>query len=133
MKKELANSIVDLKILSSRICEGEGENFGVFTTKFQILYLLSKKDVTCPKELSFALSIAKSNLAGICNEMQRESLIAKTKDGSNKKEIYYIITGTGKQQLSAKIKAIENVFKNDLKVDEALDSLKKTIDILKGI
>lgn len=131
MKEQFAKDLIYTKILTDRLSEGKAENAGLFTVKFQILYLVEKYGKTSPKILIKELVLAKSNLALIASEMIHNGLIEKGKDEHNKKEIYYTITPKGKQVLAEKMKAVENLEMED--VGEACILLEKVNHVLQKI
>ncbi|MBQ3158250.1 MAG: winged helix-turn-helix transcriptional regulator [Clostridia bacterium] len=126
-----AKSIIELKLLSNRLSEGKGVGSGVFTVKYQILYLIALNGQTSPQELIFELNMAKSNLALIAKKMINEGLIVRTKETTNKKQIYYMITEKGSKELAVKMNAIENLYSGDSK--EMLKHLNKTVTVLRKV
>ena len=130
-ENSFAKSIIELKLVSDRIAEGTGFGAGVFTVKYQILYLISAKGQTSPQDLILELNMAKSNLALIAKKMISEGLIVRTKEVGNKKQIYYIITEKGQKELDIKMRAIENLCSDDSK--EMLKHLSKTVESLKNV
>ena len=126
-----ASSVVELKLLTDRLVSGRGDGSGIFTVKYQMLYLIDSTGKTSPQELIFELNMAKSNLALIAKKMIAEGLIESTKEKSNKKQIYYVITEKGKKELSIRMKSIENICSNESK--EMLNHLSKTINMLKKV
>ena len=126
-----AKYIIELKLASDRIIEGSGFGSGVFTVKYQMLYLIAEKGETSPQDLIFELNMAKSNLALLAKKMVSDGLIARVKSPDNKKQIYYIITEKGLNELSIKMKAINNMCSNDSK--EMLKHLSKTVQSLKNV
>lgn len=131
LENSFAKSIIELKLLSDRIAEGKGSGAGVFTVKYQMLYLINENGLTPPQELIHDLNMAKSNLALLAKKMINEGLIIRQKEVGNRKQIYYVITEKGKKELSVKMKAIENVFSSDSK--EMLKHLSKTVESLKNV
>lgn len=131
LENSFAKSIIELKLLSDRIAEGKGSGAGVFTVKYQMLYLINENGLTSPQELIHDLNMAKSNLALLAKKMINEGLIIRQKEVGNRKQIYYVITEKGKKELSVKMKAIENVFSSDSK--EMLKHLSKTVESLKNV
>ena len=126
-----AKGIVELKLLANRIAEGSGKGAGVFTVKYQLLYLIASNGETSPQELIQKLNMAKSNLALIAKKMINEGLIVSKKEAGNNKQIYYMITEKGQKELAIKMKAIENVYQDDSK--EMLKHLSKTVESLKNL
>ncbi|MEG1582140.1 MAG: hypothetical protein RR334_03200, partial [Clostridia bacterium] len=63
MKKEFADNLIQLRLTTARLSEGKGEGAGLFTIKYQILFLLEKHGKTAPRIIIHELSLAKSNLA----------------------------------------------------------------------
>ena len=58
-----SKNIIELKLITDRIADGKGEEAGLFSNTYQILYLLERKEVVTPKDIIAELNIAKSNLA----------------------------------------------------------------------
>jgi len=131
IENSFAKSIIELKLASDRIAEGKGKGAGVFTVKYQILYLIASNGSISPQEIIYELNMAKSNLALIAKKMISEGLIVRTKESGNRKQIYYIITEKGLKELSVKMKAIENLY--DGKSKEMLKHLTKTVQSLKKV
>ena len=125
-----AKSIVELKLASDRIIFGKGKGAGVFTVKYQMLYLIAENGKTSPIELITELNMAKSNLALLAKKMIKEGLIVSEKVEGNKKQIYYDITEKGLSELSVKMKAIDNLCNND---KEMLKHLSKTVQSIKNV
>ena len=67
------------------------------TIKDKILILLNEKPLS-PFELIKMLSIAKTNLALICQDLIKDGLIKKEKDLIDKRNIIYSLTDTGKEK-----------------------------------
>ncbi|MBR2909171.1 MAG: MarR family transcriptional regulator [Clostridia bacterium] len=130
-RNSFAKSIIELKLLSNRIAEGKGTGAGVFTVKYQILFIISSNGKTSPQELIFELNMAKSNLALIAKKMISEGLIERIKEKENKKQIYYVITEKGQKELSVKMNAIDNLCLTESK--EMMLHLSKTVDTLKKL
>lgn len=131
MSYSFANSIVWLKLLTDRICEGKNKKNGLFLVSYQVLFVLNENERVSPKELVLSLGLAKSNLAIIAKKMMKDGLIERTKDLQNRKEIYYNITLKGKEILMAKLAQIENSCNESEKKETSL--LQKVVQILKGI
>lgn len=131
IKNSFSKSIIELKLMANRIAEGKGIGAGVFTVKYQILYLVSSNEKVSPQELIFELNMAKSNLALITKKMVQEGLLISTKEPDNKKQIYYVITEKGKEALKEKMKVIDNSFSVENK--EVLQILMKTVELLKNV
>ncbi len=131
LENGFAKSIIELKLVSDRIIEGKGAGAGVFTVKYQMLYLIASNGQTSPQELIYELNMAKSNLALLAKKMISEGLIVRTKEIGNKKQIYYVITEKGLNELSIKMKAIDNLCSNESK--EMLKHLAKTVQTLKKV
>ena len=96
-----------------------------------MLYLIASNGQTSPQELIYELNMAKSNLALLAKKMISEGLIVRTKEIGNKKQIYYVITEKGLNELSIKMKAIDNLCSNESK--EMLKHLAKTVQTLKKV
>jgi len=131
METNFAKSIIELKLASDRIAEGVGAGAGVFTVKYQILYLIASKGKTSPQELIYELKMAKSNLALITKKMIKEGLIVSSKEEGNRKQIYYSITEQGNSFLKVKMDAINNMQTKEAK--EMANQLMKVVEGLKRI
>lgn len=131
MNSSFAKNIIELKLVSDRIAEGKGKGAGVFTVRYQLLYLISSKEKISPQELIEELKMAKSNLALITRKMIKEGVITSFKEEGNRKQIYYRITLTGKKELKSKMDAINNMQTEESK--EMLMHLVKTVESLKNV
>ncbi len=131
MDSSFAKSIIELKLASDRISEGKGKGAGVFTVRYQILYLIASKDKISPQELIYELKMAKSNLALITKKMIKDGVISSFKEDGNRKQIYYSITDQGKKELQTKMDAINNMQTKESK--EMLMHLMKTVESLKNV
>ncbi len=131
MDSSFAKSIIELKLASDRIAEGKGKGAGVFTVRYQILYLIASKDKISPQELIYELKMAKSNLALITKKMIKDGVISSFKEDGNRKQIYYSITDQGKKELQTKMDAINNMQTKESK--EMLMHLMKTVESLKNV
>ena len=74
--------------------------------------------------------MAKSNLAILAKKMISDKLIESHKDKSNKREIFYTLTETGKEMLQEKLDNIDTVCEGDTKkvinlITRAVEELKK--------
>ena len=56
MDSTFAENIIEMKIISDRLVQGVGKNAGVFSVKYQIIYLVEKKGINTPKKLIEELS-----------------------------------------------------------------------------
>lgn len=131
MDLTFAKNIIELKLASDRIAEGKGRGSGVFTVRYQILYLIASNEKISPQELIFELKMAKSNLALITKKMIKDGVITSFKEEGNRKQIYYSITKEGKKELKTKMEAINNMQTNESK--EMLLQLMKTVESLKNV
>lgn len=131
MDSSFAKSIIELKLASDRIAEGKGKGAGVFTVRYQILYLSASKEKISPQELIYELKMAKSNLALITKKMIKDGVISSFKEDGNRKQIYYSITDQGKKELQTKMDAINNMQTKESK--EMLMHLMKTVESLKNV
>ena len=131
MDSSFAKSIIELKLASDRIAEGKGKGAGVFTVRYQILYLIASKDKISPQELIYELKMAKSNLSLITKKMIKDGVISSFKEDGNRKQIYYSITDQGKKELQTKMDAINNMQTKESK--EMLMHLMKTVESLKNV
>lgn len=131
MNSSFAKSIIELKLASDRIAEGKGDGAGIFTVKYQILYLIANRGKTSPQELIYELKMAKSNLALIANKMIKEGLIESRKEEGNKKQIYYYVTEKGKKELAVKMQAINNMETEETK--ELISNLAGMVENLKSV
>lgn len=131
MDSSFAKNIIELKLVSDRIAEGKGKGAGVFTVRYQILYLIASNDKISPQELIYELKMAKSNLALITKKMIKDGVISSFKEEGNRKQIYYSITEQGKKELQTKMDAINNMQTKESK--EMLMHLMKTVESLKNV
>lgn len=131
MDFSFAKSIIELKLASDRIAEGKGKGAGVFTVRYQILYLIASNDKISPQELIYELKMAKSNLALITKKMIKDGVISSFKEEGNRKQIYYSITDQGKKELQTKMDAINNMQTKESK--EMVMHLMKTVESLKNV
>lgn len=131
MDSSFAKNIIELKLASDRIAEGKGKGAGVFTVRYQILYLIASNDKISPQELIYELKMAKSNLALITKKMIKDGVISSFKEEGNRKQIYYSITEQGKKELQTKMDAINNMQTKESK--EMLLHLMKTVESLKNV
>ncbi len=126
-----AKNIVELKLISDRIAEGKGENAGIFSNAYQILYILTRKDKVTPKELISELNMAKSNLAILAKKMIKDGHIESHKDKYNKREIYYVITELGLSVLQEKLDNIDLFC--DGENGRVLNLISKAVEALKKL
>ena len=126
-----SRSVVELKLITDRIAEGKGEEAGIFSNTFQVLYLLDKRDVITPKELISELNIAKSNLAILAKKMIDDGFIESHKDQENRREIYYSITPYGREILINKLNQIESSC--DFETRKVTNILIKAIEELRKL
>ena len=131
LNDSFAKSIIELKLATERIIEGRGQGAGVFTVKYQILYIIASNGKTSPQELITELKMAKSNLAIIAKTMVKDGLITQYKETGNKKQIYYGITMKGQEELKTKMDAINNMQSSANK--EIIARLNKTVEGLKKV
>lgn len=131
MDSSFAKSIIELKLASDRIAEGKGKGAGVFTVRYQILYLIASNDKISPQELIYELKMAKSNLALITKKMIKDGVISSFKEEGNRKQIYYSITDQGRKELQTKMDAINNMQTKESK--EMVMHLMKTVESLKNV
>lgn len=103
------------------------------TIKDKILILLNEKSLS-PFELIKILSIAKTNLALVCQDLIKDGLIKKEKDLIDKRNIIYSLTEAGKEravkiacsinkQINMRIEFKNNNEQINNKVKELLDLL----------
>ena len=126
-----AKSIIELKLVSDRIIAGKGSGSGIFTVKYQMLYLIANNEKISPTELIHELNMAKSNLAILAKKLIDEGLILRVKEAGNNKQIYYIITEKGLNDLSIKMESIDNLCSEESK--EMIKHLDKTVQTLKKV
>lgn len=108
----------------------EGGNKEKFDIKHKVLYLLKHKQTATPSYLIETLGIARSNLAIICNNLAKQGAILKTKDATNKKEIFYSLTDLGNQILNEKLENAETrltKIRNKTKIIKLSKELSKLI------
>ena len=131
MESSFAKSIIELKLASDRIVEGRGDGSGIFTVRYQILYLIASNKKTSPQDIIYELKMAKSNLALIAGKMIEDGLIFSQKEEGNRKQIFYYITEKGKKELATKMQAIDNMQTKESK--EMIANLSKTVQSLKNV
>ena len=131
LNDSFAKSIIELTLATERIIEGKGQGAGVFTVKYQILYIIASNGKTSPQELITELKMAKSNLAIIAKTMVKDGLITQYKEEGNRKQIYYGITMKGQEELKTKMDAINNMKSSANK--EIIARLNKTVEGLKKV
>lgn len=117
-----SKNIIELKLISDRIAEGKGEDAGIFSNTYQILYILSRKESVTPKEIISELNIAKSNLAILAKKLIKDGLLSSHKDKNNKREIFYMITDLGTQMLQEKLDNIDTLCDGDSKKGRKCDN-----------
>lgn len=126
MNTYISEEILDLLIGFEYLLESQsGEKFDI---KHKILHLVSKREKTNPNYLVEILNIARSNLAIICNSLIKEGLLAKFKEETNKKEIYYTITSLGQEKLKEKFENTEKTLdklRNKGKIRKTAQELTK--------
>ena len=106
----LSKNIIELKIITDRLAEGETSGTSIFTNMHQVLFILNRKDTVSPREIISELNIAKSNLAILAKKMIEDGLIESHKDKNNKREIYYNITPLGCDVLQKRLDTIDEIF-----------------------
>lgn len=126
-----SRNIVELKLITDRIAEGKGDDAGIFSNAFQILFLLDKRDNVTPKEIINELNIAKSNLAILAKKMIEDGQIESHKDQENRREIYYRITPYGKEILLNKLNQIE--YSCDFETKKVTNILIKAVEELRKL
>lgn len=132
---ELAEKLVELRIAtrSATMCENvSGKNKNTLSLKTKILFLL-KNDSLPPIDIMTTLHLAKTNLALLTGEMEREGLITKDKQLRDKRLVYYSITDKGKEYLNARLDIIESALKKAFHGDEydkAFKALSEAVAVL---
>ena len=126
-----SRNIVELKLITDRIAEGKGDDAGIFSNTFQVLYLLDKRDNVTPKELINELNIAKSNLAILAKKMIEDGQMESHKDQDNRREIYYNITPYGRELLLGKHNQIE--YSCDFETKKVTNILMKAVEELRKL
>ena len=124
ISQELLSTIINIEYLL------EGQSKEKFDIKHKVLHLISQKEKTTPTELIEILSMARSNLAIICNNLVKQGYITKTKEPLNKKEIYYEVTEKGTDELKIKFEKVEENLKklrNKAKIVKLSKELAKLI------
>lgn len=99
----------------------KGSETNKFDIKFKVLHLIDRNEKATPNFLIEKLGMARSNLAIMCNKLNKTGLIAKNKEPLNKKEIYYTITDEGKKLLT----------ENYEKAEQNIDKLRNKNKIIK--
>lgn len=115
MQNTFAESIVALKILTDRMCEGQNKTNGLFLASHQMLFVLYKEGTLSPSVLKTRLGLAKSNLAILAKQLIKKGLISSNKNYANRKEVYYSLTKEGEDELMQKLDQIENSIPEKLK------------------
>lgn len=105
VSEQLLSTIINLEYLL------EGTSGEKFDIKHKLLLLISKTEKATPNYLIELLHMARSNLAICCNGLVKQGLISKHKEPNNKKEIFYLITEKGKNELTTKLNKTEEAFK----------------------
>ncbi len=83
------------------------------TIKDKILIFLYEKPLS-PFELIKMLSVAKTNLALVCQSLIKEDLIKKQKDEIDKRNIVYLITEKGKLKAEELLKEVSKIINNEI-------------------
>lgn len=83
------------------------------TIKDKILIFLYEKPLS-PFELIKMLSVAKTNLALVCQSLIKEDLIKKQKDEIDKRNIFYLITEKGKLKAGELLKEVSKIINNEI-------------------
>lgn len=83
------------------------------TIKDKILIFLYEKPLS-PFELIKMLSVAKTNLALVCQSLIKEDLIKKQKDEIDKRNIVYLITEKGKLKAGELLKEVSKIINNEI-------------------
>lgn len=83
------------------------------TIKDKILIFLYEKPLS-PFELIKMLSVAKTNLALVCQSLIKEDLIKKQKDEIDKRNIFYLITEKGKLKAEELLKEVSKIINNEI-------------------
>ena len=83
------------------------------TIKDKILIFLYEKPLS-PIELIKMLSVAKTNLALVCQSLIKEDLIKKQKDEIDKRNIVYLITEKGKLKAGELLKEVSRIINNEI-------------------
>ena len=122
--EEILSLIINFEYL---LKSSETEKFDI---KFKVLHLIDRTEKATPNFLIDKLGMARSNLAIMCNKLNKTGLIEKHKELLNKKEIYYTITPAGKELLEENYdKAEQNIAKlrNKNKLIKLSNELAKLI------
>ena len=126
MNKFLADSVLDLKLsIDSLFATSKEFNFEL---KHKFLYFISQSERTSPKDLIEFFQMAKSNVANLCAGLQKEGLIAKRKRTGSGKEIYYMLTQKGEEELLSKREQIEDMI--DSVDSELVEKLSRELSVL---
>ena len=129
-------NILSLAIKLENLCEGfdETNKSVVLTSKIKLLLEISKAESVNPNTLKNSVGLAKSNIAIMCNSLEKEGLIKKNKNKNDTREISYSITEKGLKELDLfLIKAKKNfegclAYKNNMKqIDESVENLLQLV------
>lgn len=134
-KYEIAKNIIELNFKVSSLIEnaliGADGKKGCFSLADKVLFLIEMQGVCHPQFLIRELGIKKTNLAIICNGLEKDGLLTKNKlEGGDGRAIYYTLTEKGKAYVDACYKKIYNKL-NDSK-EELVGNLSEIVKNLKN-
>lgn len=124
-KYEIAKNIIELNFKVSSLIEnalmGNDGKKGCYSLADKVLFLIEMQGVCYPQYLIREIGIKKTNLAIICNGLEKEGMLVKNKlEGGDGRAICYALTEKGKAYVDDCYKKIYNklsLAKDELKVD----------------
>ncbi len=124
-KNVIAKTILELNFKVSSLIEnaliGADGKKGCFSLADKVLFSIEMQGVCHPQYLIRELGIKKTNLAIICNGLEKDGLLVKNKlEGGDGRAICYTLTEKGKAYVDDCYKKIYNtlsIAKDELKVD----------------
>ncbi len=126
--ESLIIKLIGLRISLQSLCDGfnakQANKTSLLTMDKKVLFMLSSLNNCSPQILIENLGIAKSNLALLCKTMEKDGLILKSNEQSDKRKIFYNITSKGKEKL--------NEFYLGLKSDILKDKNKQELIMLEN-
>ena len=132
-KNEIAKNIIELNFKLSSLIEnalmGKDGKKGCYSLADKVLFSIEMQGVCHPQYLIRELGIKKTNLAIICNGLEKDNLLIKNKlEGGDGRAICYCLTEKGKAYVDCCYQKIYN------KLSTAKDELKVDLsDIIKNL
>lgn len=129
--------VVSLVSRLQNLCEGFDElnKNSILTSKVKILLKLSSLDKITPNKLSEKLGIAKSNLAALCNSLEKDGVLKKEQDKFDRRSIFLSITPKGEEVLENILRQMQKNFERELaykdnirEIDTAVQNLLQLVE-----